>query len=75
MKKIILLVVWISVMMWLGYTVAGCTTVRPIVLHPIEKTDIFSIDVGTKIGNITTEKHGYFVSDLYIEEVMKAKIE
>ena len=54
--------------------VNGCTIVRPIVLHPIEKSDIFAIDKNIKIGNITTEKDGYFLSEYYLEEVVKAKV-
>jgi hypothetical protein len=54
-------------------SIIGCS--RPILIHPIEKSDIFSIPIGTKIGAITTEKNGWFLSDLYVEEVMKAKVE
>ena len=59
---------------------AGCATVRPIVLHPIEKSDIFRIEKGAEILNpdgmrITTEKNGYFLSEFYLEEVIKARAE
>ena len=59
---------------------AGCASVRPIVLHPIEKSDIFRIEKGAEISNpdgtkITTEKDGYFLSEFYLEEVIKARAE
>ena len=40
-------------------------------LHPIEKADIFKMEVGKEY---TPEKDGWFVSDFYLEEVMRAKI-
>ena len=56
-------------------TVSGCTTIRPIILHPIEKSDIFAIEKDTLIGGIKTEKDGYFLSEYYLNEVVKAKVE
>ena len=55
--------------------VSGCTIIRPIILHPIEKSDIFSIEKDTQIGDVKTEKDGYFLSEYYLNEVVKAKIE
>lgn len=52
----------------------GCAS-KQVVLYPIEKTDIFSIEQGTKIGDITIEKDGWFISDFYLNEVMDAKLE
>jgi hypothetical protein len=52
----------------------GCSTLRPVVLHPIEKSDIFAIGKGTKIGDTITEKDGWFISDYYLKEVAKAKV-
>ena len=59
---------------------AGCATVRPIILHPIEKSDIFRIEKGAEVLNsdgtkVTTEKDGYFLSEFYLEEVIKARAE
>lgn len=48
----------------------GC--VRPVVLHPIEKSDIAKMERGIPY---TPEKNGYFVSDEYLEEVMRARVE
>lgn len=64
----------------IALTVCSCATVRPIVLHPIEKTDIFRIEKGAEISKpdgikITTEKDGYFLSEYYLEEVMKVRAE
>jgi hypothetical protein len=74
----------------------GCSTVKPVVLHPIEKSDIFTIPQGAVItipagttitdekGEVvaewkeetiqTSEKSGYFLSDLYLEKVVEAKV-
>ena len=60
----------------------GCSTIqkKTVILHPIEKTDIFAVDKGSKIYSndgstfISVEKDGYFLSDYYVEEVTKAKI-
>jgi hypothetical protein len=43
-------------------------------LHVIEKTDIFSVPKGTTINDVVTEKDGWFLSDEYVEEVMRARI-
>lgn len=60
--------------------VVGCAPRKPIVLHPIEKADIFSIETGASVhhadGRVTTvEKNGYFLSDLYFKEVINAKVQ
>ena len=47
---------------------------RVVVLHPIEKSDIFRVTKGTQIGMIQAEKDGYFLSDMYIEKVAKAQM-
>jgi len=54
---------------------SGCASIRPVILHPIEKSDIFRIEKGTKCGETIAEKDGWFVSDYYVEEVMRAKVE
>ena len=56
----------------------------PIVLHPISEQDIFSIPKGAQVewsdmndipGDlIFVQKTGWFVSDFYLKEVMKAKV-
>lgn len=48
---------------------AGCARV---VIHPIEQTDIIRMEKGE---TIEAPKDGYFLSELYIKEVMKAKVE
>lgn len=50
----------------------GCA--RAVILHPIEKTDIFRIEKGTTVGNQVSEKDGWFLSDLYMEEIIKARL-
>ena len=49
----------------------GCSSLRTVVLHPIEKSDIFAVE---KNKPFTSEKDGWFLSDFYVEEVMKAKV-
>jgi len=49
--------------------VSGCS---PVVLHPIEDIDIIRVKRG---GVLTAPKDGYFLSNLYFEEVLKAKVE
>lgn len=54
----------------------GCANV---VLHPIEKADIFSIEKGAVITTlqgeeIPVEKNGYFLSDEWLEQVAEAKV-
>ena len=61
----------------LGFS--GCSYLKPVVIHPIEKSDIFSIEEGSKVvypdkTEQVVEKDGWFLSDEYVEEVMKAKI-
>lgn len=50
---------------------AGCQS-KPVVLHPIQQTDIEILKAG---DNFNAPKDGAFLSNFYIEEVMKAKIE
>jgi hypothetical protein len=56
----------------------GCSTT--VTLHPIQKTDIFSIEKGSTVTysdgeTVLVEKDGFFLSDLYLNEVAKARIE
>ncbi len=52
----------------------------PIVLHPILKSDIFDVPVGSAVYTdpnrpaTMVEKSGWFISDYYMEEIMKAKM-
>jgi len=48
---------------------AGCSNVT---LHPILKQDIVEMKQGEPY---TPDRHGYFLSDLYVKEVMQAKVE
>jgi len=57
----------------------GCSSLRPVIIHPIEKSDIFSIEKNSKItkpdnSTIIVEKDGWFLSDNYVKEVMQARI-
>jgi len=52
--------------------IAGCASSKNIVLHPIEKSDIFSVEPGVEFKS---DKKGFFISDFYLQEVMKAKVE
>lgn len=60
------------VLLMVSIGLTGCSFVRPIVIHPIEKSDITEMKKG--IGYVP-EKDGYFVSDYYIKEVMRARVE
>lgn len=90
-------------LLWGSISLSGCSLFnkKPIVLHPIEKTDIYlipasaviHIKAGTKVysidskGNettvaewdkdtdITNEKNGYFLSNLYLQEVADIKVQ
>lgn len=48
--------------------ISGCAQV---VLHPIEQIDIIHVEKGQ---TYEAPKDGYFLSDLYIKEVMQAKV-
>ena len=61
----------LSIVMLNGCAILGR---RAIILHPIEKSDIFSVPAGTKIGDTITEKDGWFLSDYYVEEIVDAKV-
>lgn len=66
LKTAILLVLPLAL---IGLT--GCGSIRSVVLHPIEKSDITKMQKGIPY---TPEKDGYFLSDYYVEEVMRARI-
>ncbi len=48
---------------------AGCA--QPVVLHPIEQTDIIALEEGQEFA---APKDGYFLSTFYVKEIMAAKI-
>jgi hypothetical protein len=56
----------------IGLTACAST---PIVLHPIYPKDIFFIPSGTQCGNIKTEEDGFFMTQKYMGEVMKARVD
>jgi len=49
----------------------GCAP-KKIVLHPIQGTDIVRVE---KESDFKAPTKGYFISDFYLAEVMKAKVE
>lgn len=66
-----------SVVLLIG--LAGCSINRVVVIHPIEKEDIFSIEKGAQIIHTdkrvdVVKKDGWFLSDYYLEEVAKARV-
>lgn len=57
----------------LSAILSGCATFsKPTVLYPIEKRDIQRMKVGAPYSS---EVDGWFVSDLYLKEVMDAKVD
>jgi len=58
-------------------SIGGCG--GPVTLHPIGGSDIFEVPVGSIItldGAATTVvKPGWFISDFYLEEIIKAKVD
>lgn len=63
----------------LGLTLTtGCASLRAereVVLHPVEREDIFKIPAGTQIGMEKTDRDGWFLSEFTMSEIVKAKIE
>ena len=45
---------------------------KSIVLHPIDKADITRME---KDVPYTSDRNGYFLSDMYVEKVMEAKVD
>lgn len=55
----------------------GCS--QPTILYIISPTDIFQVKQGSRViepngFQRTSDKHGWFISDLYLGEVVKAKV-
>ena len=67
----------LALLLLLSIGSAGCASwrVNKVILHPIDKKDIISVPQGTMIGNTQTESSGYFLSDLYLKEVLDAKVQ
>ena len=61
-------------LLWTALTVSGCATwgAANTVLHPIDKVDIQEMKKGVPY---TSEKDGYFLSQLYLTEVVQVKVE
>ena len=65
----------------IAFSLAGCN--QQVIIYPITPHDIFSIPKGAKVewdddvgvpGDlIFVEKPGWFISDFYMQEVMKAR--
>ncbi len=49
---------------------AGCA--QPLHLHPIQTVDIIPVKKGE---TLEAPKDGWFLSDMYLEHVMKAKVQ
>jgi hypothetical protein len=50
-------------------------TAGPTILHPIEKADIVPVEKGQKVGDWVADRQGWFLSNLYMKEVLDAKVE
>ena len=61
-------------LLWTVLSVSGCAMwgSNRIILHPIEKADIQQMKKGQ---SFSPEKDGYFLSELYLKEVVDAKVE
>lgn len=56
----------------------GCSTT--VKLHPVEKSDIFSVEKGSVVShadgsNTPVEKDGFFLSKPYLDEIAKVIVE
>ena len=62
-------------------TMMACGCGQQVVLHPIEMIDIISVPAGSvlhvpeRTDPIKIEKSGWYLSDVYVTEVMQAKVE
>jgi uncharacterized protein YceK len=61
------LVIQVALLLFL----AGCGSTN---IYVIDKQDYYEIKQGTQIGNTTVDRHGYFLSDLYMTKVAEAKV-
>lgn len=74
------IVLWFVVLAVLLTISLGCQ--KQVVLHPIEKSDIFFVPKDAVIvldpnstDALIVEKDGWFLSEVYVQEVMEVKIE
>jgi hypothetical protein len=52
--------------------ISGCAS--QVVLYPIEKSDIFFVGKSSTLNNQTIAKDGWYVSQFYMDEVMRVKM-
>jgi len=50
----------------------GCANLRSVVLHPIDQADFSRVEAGKPY---TSDRDGYFLSDYYLEEVARARVD
>ena len=71
-RKSNLKMVWLTAILLLSPPLlAGCVSSR-VNLYPIEKQDIMQMKKGESYA---PDRDGYFLSNLYMEEVMQAKVD
>jgi len=71
LEKKMCLVLLLLLIGLIGFS-SGCTTV---VLHPISGEDIFFIPKGSKVGDRVVKKDGYYLSEFYLKEIAKARVD
>lgn len=72
-SKLVLKSVTLLVLLGVLIGLTGCSMFgKKVTLHPISQADIVSMPEGK---SYTPSKDGWFLSDYYVEEVMKAKID
>ena len=64
--------VTVLLLIGLSLMLSGCGTT---ILNLIEKSDIYAIPEGTMVGNHENEKDGWFISNMYVQKIMEAKVE
>jgi len=62
----------LTILLLLPLLSIGCAGLNKTVLHPIDKADITRMEKGV---SYTSDRDGYFLSDMYVEEVMRAKVD
>lgn len=71
-SKALSVVLLIVMLLGLQLGLTSCSLLnKQVVLHPIEQSDIVLLKQGQQFS---APKQGAFLSDMYIEEVMRAKI-
>lgn len=59
-----------AALLLVSLNLTGCAS-KPITLYPIEQKDIVALE---KDQDFKAPERGMFLSDFYVEEVMKAKV-